>query len=122
RGFQKRPHLVNGTAGGAAKRRDRRLMPLSQAASKESAGCTRGEISSCSRLASNTVSNFINHCRRIVHFDDKFIETIIMKFDDDGIRGIMNVPEHTPVMLIERTCRNQTWKIGTRDFQSMPPT
>jgi hypothetical protein len=58
---------------------------------------------------------------RIIDFHDQLPVPIIMKLDDDGVRGVVHVPKDTLPMLVKLAGCDNAGKLRTDELDAMPP-
>jgi len=58
---------------------------------------------------------------RIIDFHDQLPVPIIMKLDDDGVRGVVHVPKDTLPMLVKLARCDNAGKLRTYEPDAMPP-
>lgn len=71
--------------------------------------------------SSHCLLNDPDCCLRVGHLDDPFVVAFVPQRNDDGVGGIVYIPEYPLAVLVERPRSDHSWKVGAGHPKAVPP-
>src|SRR5215469_5356714 len=80
-----------------------------------------GRDPSMGKELTSTLDHF-DGCGRIGHLYDQLIEALVVQINNDGVFGMVDIPENAFAVLIESACRDDSREIGSGQAHAMVPS